>query len=79
MSVPSGFGPIFCKKHPERLVVPPMALRWCEACKREAEHRYADPSVNVKIGTTYEREKAGAMRTGGGGQETIYAHQEQWK
>lgn len=79
MSVPEGFEPIVCKNHPERLVVPPMALRWCEECKRNAEARYADPSVNVKLGITYEREKVGATRTAGGGQEAIYAHQEQWK
>ena len=79
MSVPEGFGPIFCRNHPDRLVVPPMALRWCEQCKADAEARYADPKVSVSLGRTYEREKVGATRTAGGGQEAIYAQQEKWK
>lgn len=76
---PEGFEPIRCKNHPERNVVPPMALRWCEECKRDAEARYADPHVSVNIGVTYERERAGATRTAGGGQEQVFAFQETWK
>ncbi len=76
---PEGFGPIVCKKHPEREAVPPMALRWCEECKRDAEARYADPKVNVTPGIEYERERAGAFRTAGGGAEVVYAHQEKSK
>lgn len=76
---PEGFEPIVCNRHPEREAVPPMAMRWCEQCKREAEARYADPKANVSLGRTYERQKAGAKRTAGGGTEIIYAQQEQWK
>ena len=79
MSVPDGFGPIMCRNHPEREVVPPMALRWCAECKQAAEARYADPKVNVKLGIEYERERAGATRTAGGGQEQVFAYQEKWK
>lgn len=79
MSAPEGFGPIVCRNHPGREAVPPMALRWCEECLRNARANYADPKTNVNLGHTYQRERAGGKRTAGGGTEIIYAQQEQWK
>lgn len=76
---PEGFEPLFCTKHQDREVVPPMAMRWCAECKLEAEARYADPKVNLRLGINYERERAGAKRTPGGGQEQVFAYQEKWK
>lgn len=76
---PDGFGPIVCKRHPHRLAVSPIGCRWCAECKEDAEARYADPKVNVTPGIDYERERAGATRTAGGGQEQVFAFQEKWK
>lgn len=77
-AAPESFGPIFCKNHPDRLVVPPMALRWCEECQWNEGARQADSRLRAP-GITYEREVAGGKRTAGGGTEIIYAQQEKWK
>ena len=37
-----GNGPYFCKHHPEREVVAPIALRQCQQCHDDALERYAD-------------------------------------
>ena len=37
---PFGRGPYFCKHHPEREVVSPIALRLCAQCLEDAQERY---------------------------------------
>ena len=37
-----GAGPYFCKHHPEREVVAPIAFRLCAQCLEDAQEHYAD-------------------------------------
>ena len=47
---PFGSGPYFCKRHPAREVVAPIALRLCAQCMEDAYARYADSTADTVPG-----------------------------